>query len=711
MSGGSSSHSSYAGTSIYSSSNGTGLQVSSTASGTDSTAILNDFPLNGAQIDGFGHDNMMMNHIIAELTHLTREDPDEEDSTSTGENATPQITVVRPASHSKSVEGQDRNAIIGLWKGSPIHLLNSSVASQLLNLSLGEVYNSMMLGITTRYLDYNCNLFACSSYKYVFESEDLGQPSALSSEHVSMSSDPAAKSTANTRRSSTFLPLWRKSNHNFRPDTLYNHTLSTKQVATQTSRVTMIGVARFLDNFGPLYGNSVEQEIRKQDELALTAVLQAFALQFAPSDPRSCPLESKVARPQNAVFGSRVKEQTTNSTQVFTAAWHHAYLNLLSTKDNRSFVHIYAVFLFQMTVVPSESLVSKDVKRSPLDLLDVALSQMEELRQLVQAYYSDLGAGSLYRFLLDSSLTIFRWYSLVRDSIASILHERPCYMEDPPFIVRDSTQRLAQNITEQWQQPSTFEQDVAKNCQNAAGDLFHIFRQLTHLKQFISTINAPTDHARMILLGRIESAINLTEGFDTIYQPWLQQCIIMFYRFSDRIKLSTAFLHLFWNLSHLCLVEQIHYASHLFEPGSCEGLISTADRLQEAAVTSVLAIARRIVDVSARGEFKLINSVQAKLQLVSHHANTRLVVMALVKAIEHTIDLNLSKHAVSGRKEATSTQPKWISSIKPLLTCLVMLDSTVSGSFTARPALRGLMLKYGDILMDCWSSEDSEHPP
>lgn len=168
-----------------------------------------------------------------------------------------------------------------------------------------------------------------------------------------------------------------------------------------------------------------------------------------------------------------------------------------------------------------------------------------------------------------------------------------------------------------------------------------------------------------------------------------------------------AFLLLFWNLSHLSLVEQIHYASHLLAPGSCEGIISTADRLQEAAVTLLLAIARRIVDVSAKGEFKLINSVQAKLRLVSHHANTPLVVLAFVKAIEHTIDFNLSKQAASGQKAVTCTPPNWVSSIKPLLTCLVMLDSTISGAFTARPALRGLMQKYGDILMDCWSSEDS----
>jgi len=140
-------------------------------------------------------------------------------------------------------------------------------------------------------------------------------------------------------------------------------------------------------------------------------------------------------------------------------------------------------------------------------------------------------------------------------------------------------------------------------------------------------------------------------------------------------------------------------------------MIFTADRLQESAVTSLIAICRKIVSVSERGEIQLINSVQAKLQLVSHHANTALVALALVKAIEHTIDFNLSQQAASAGNSGPSDQQNWVASIKPLLTCLIMLDSTVSGAFTARPALRGLLQKYGDILMDCWSSEDPEPPP
>lgn len=398
----------------------------------------------GPSVDGFGHDNMMMNHLMAEWAHLTREDPDEgaTGTTSNNDNPISHATILGPtrqppADSNKQSEFIDRRhentCLPALWKGSPIHLLNSSVASQLLNLSLGEVYNSMMSGITTRYLDYNCNLFA-GPYKYTFASEDLGQSMSLTSDHSPVSMADTAENISNPRRS--FLPSWRKSKHIFRPETLENHTFSPEEVSTQISRVTMIGVARFLDNFGPLYGNPIERETRITDESTLTAVLQAFALQFAPSDPRNNPLKSTVTSSSSSQFGSSIHNQPTNNARVFTAAWHHASRSLFNTRNSRSFVHIYAVFLFQMTVVPFEKLESRGSDESPLELLDFALSQMAELQQLVEAYSSDLKAESLYRFLLDSSLAIFRWYGIVRDSIASMLHDRPCFMEDPPFRVR-----------------------------------------------------------------------------------------------------------------------------------------------------------------------------------------------------------------------------------------------------------------------------------
>jgi hypothetical protein len=221
------------------------------------------------------------------------------------------------------------------------------------------------------------------------------------------------------------------------------------------------------------------------------------------------------------------------------------------------------------------------------------------------------------------------------------------------------------------------------------------------LRELLLPTSTPVDVR--IVTSAVESAVATLEEYNATYGPWLDQCIISFYRLSEKSELSSAFLLLFWNLSVLCMVEQLHLAASILSVENAESTIKKAQGFQRSAVRSSSATAQRIVNVSSTGEFKLMNSVQSRLQFVSHHANTSLVVMALVKAIEHTIDLNLSSDTT---EEFPSTD--WIASIKPLLTCLLTLESTVSGACTARPALQELMQRYADILMDCWSHEDAD---
>ena len=165
-------------------------------------------------------------------------------------------------------------------------------------------------------------------------------------------------------------------------------------------------------------------------------------------------------------------------------------------------------------------------------------------------------------------------------------------------------------------------------------------------------------------------------------------------------------------MSNLLLVEQLHQAAGILPAMEQQAMIEKAQSYQQSAVTSLLVVAQRIADVSALGKFRLINSVQAKLHFISHHANTALVVLALSKAIEHTIDVHVSSAGQNDLRTGTfpdaAANSDWIASMKPLLTCLLTLDSTVSGAITARPALQNLMQQYGDILMDCWSQEDRE---
>jgi hypothetical protein len=172
---------------------------------------------------------------------------------------------------------------------------------------------------------------------------------------------------------------------------------------------------------------------------------------------------------------------------------------------------------------------------------------------------------------------------------------------------------------------------------------------------------------------------------------------------------------LFWESAKLLLVEQLHRASTTLPTIECQALLNRADGYQRAAIASLHAIAQQIVETTASGGIKQIDSVQAKMHFICQHANTALVVQSLCKAIEHTIDLNISAIGTNDMPFCTLSgvlpNANWIAGMKPLLMCLLTLDSTVSGALTARPALKDLMRQYGDIIMECWSQDDIEVVP
>lgn len=308
----------------------------------------------------------------------------------------------------------------GLWSGSPIHLLNSSVETQLINQSLGDIYSSMMSGIATRYLDYACNLFA-GSYKYSFDDDARSQHAGLG--HSGTVSVPKM-----------FTPSWRKQTSDGAG--FHGSILSPEMLEGQINKVTMIGVARFLDNFGPLYGNIIDQSARSLNDRTLTAVLQAFSLQFSPSNQTDGPKSPFKKAPDFDAQGSdsdpSIESRSTNSSNVFTAAWFNAHSHLVASKNSRSFVKLYSTFLFRMTTIPPEAQSMNRPEEAPLELLNVALQQMEELQDLIETYTEHLGPKSIYRFLLHSTLGIIRWYGYLRDTIESVLYDRPCFLKDAP---------------------------------------------------------------------------------------------------------------------------------------------------------------------------------------------------------------------------------------------------------------------------------------
>jgi hypothetical protein len=268
-----------------------------------------------------------------------------------------------------------------------------------------------MIGVTRRYLSYSSNLFA-GKHSYVLAPDRIGEPPA----------SPTCEGVLGFPISPT---------SSTREPVLANAELSQSSSAA-SKPMTLIGAARFLDNFGALYGNVLDRKKRKQDEATLMAVLQAFALQFAPpSDEESEDTET---------IGALVSEvpnwppPATRMT-VFTAAWFNAFTHLNDSVNNRSFVHLYAVILFQMVAEPAQVSIKDAYLGRSAKLLDRALQSLCKLSNLLDTFCSGLDAKSRYRMLLDSSWRILYWFGYIRDTMTSFLSDRPCVLKDAPVSI------------------------------------------------------------------------------------------------------------------------------------------------------------------------------------------------------------------------------------------------------------------------------------
>ncbi len=89
----------------------------------------------------------------------------------------------------------------------------------------------------------------------------------------------------------------------------------------------------------------------------------------------------------------------------------------------------------------------------------------------------------------------------------------------------------------QWQQPALFDQEVTRNCQNAAGDLFRVFRGITHLRQSLLTNCMPFDI--IAIRNAVTFAMGTVDEFALTYGPWLDQCVLSFYILSEKSKLAS----------------------------------------------------------------------------------------------------------------------------------------------------------------------------
>ena len=121
------------------------------------------------------------------------------------------------------------------------------------------------------------------------------------------------------------------------------------------TQLTLLGIARFLDQFAPLYGNPLSKKQQNEQEKMVLAVVQAFSMQWLPP---------------------------TDSSDAFCDVWATAHNFLVTSNRKKSFRHIYSVFLFHMITAPHEVEKKVPMDETPNALLDDALRELQALAAL-----------------------------------------------------------------------------------------------------------------------------------------------------------------------------------------------------------------------------------------------------------------------------------------------------------------------------------------
>lgn len=166
---------------------------------------------------------------------------------------------------------------------------------------------------------------------------------------------------------------------------------------------------------------------------------------------------------------------------------------------------------------------------------------------------------------------------------------------------------------------------------------------------------------------------------------------------------QTGYLVLFWNLGTLTLAEEIEKAcgSHLLQGNNLrEFVIDKGKQYEKDAISSVIAISKHIADMSAENSsLSVCGESEMKLPFISHHASLAPIVVVLTKSIDHMLQRVIGS-------ENPDDGAHWMLSIKPVLTCLLDMKSTLAGSRSIQSPLSRLLTLHGDLLMECWTVDE-----
>lgn len=344
-------------------------------------------------------------------------------STTDQSQPTPQ-TLSQPHEMARLGPVHEQICVTMLSPYSPMSLLNFTLETNILSGLLCKISNTILTMSCSSFLSHGCNLFS-KRRRYWFEDSTHLSPSIT----FEMESDIFGSPTESGN-----LPAW---NRRVPQEPSLQHSMRAHDSGAElqapkdiTHRLTPLGVIRFLDHFGSIYGNSLSPVVHDQCDTVLTDVLRVFAIQWMSSKRRSPEHFSEDSTQSGALFlGSTNPEEISDlGSKAYAEAWYKARSSIEQTRMIRSFRVIYALFLFDMTTAPAHKCAPHTSQSS--EFLDDGLHHLCTLEVLVQAHCKSLGESSHYANLLEVSLDIVRWFGFIRDTTTSLLSTRKCQYPD-----------------------------------------------------------------------------------------------------------------------------------------------------------------------------------------------------------------------------------------------------------------------------------------
>lgn len=287
--------------------------------------------------------------------------------------------------------------IVGSTLRSPVYLLNSKMNSNILDNRLCGIYETIVNGSASRFLDHASNLYA-TGRRYRIEDSRPGTPQKCS---PSPSSGSFFQLQHNRTRHSSVNAT--------RPDDSFG--------------MTLLGCIRFLDHFGDLYDNKMSPASRRQSDSALKAVLRVFSLQWLPSSGSG--LENNLTGVSNGQGPS-----SDSSLDIYTDAWFRARNRLRDAKSAHSFRVVFAALMFEGIAIPTKA--HNDLKEPSMahEFLDTGLQKLRDLDERVKHYCDTLGPFSQYGALLEASLSLVRRCAYIRDTGAALTGNHQCKLPE-----------------------------------------------------------------------------------------------------------------------------------------------------------------------------------------------------------------------------------------------------------------------------------------